>query len=182
MTKTPEALAFSARALAQAHPFTRQAKAFVDRAVNGERAAQPLPEIGIWAGAGLTVGYCLRRVEEGEVGVVAEAPEIPGWDGGGDRVAILDRLGEAATALAARLRAGEGSGADLLGDEEATVAALDRLVASEVDKRLHNWREDVDERAWGELEEYLAFWVVQGYALRTAEVASWDAAATGAQQ
>lgn len=181
MTKTPEELAFSARALAQAHPFSRQAKAFVDRAVNLERSAQPLPETGIWAGAGLTVGYCLRRVEEREAGAVAQPPEVPGWDGGGDRGAILDGLEKAATAVANRLRAGH-SEADLLGDEEATVAALDRLVASEVDKRLHNWREDVDEAAWGELEEYLAFWVVQGYALRAAEVASWDAASSGAQR
>lgn len=176
--KTAEGLAFSARALAQAHPLSRQAKALVDRAVAAERSAQPLPEIGIWAGSGLLVGYCLRRVEEGDAGVVAEPPEVAGWDAGGDRGAILDALEEAADVVGADLRAGQAR-AWLLGQEERTVAALDLLIASEVAKRLENWRDSVDDRAWAELEEYLTWWVVKGYAVRVAEVASWAGAAAG---
>jgi hypothetical protein len=59
-----------------------------------------------------------------------------------------------------------------LGDEDVTVAALDRIIASEVTRRLQNWREDIDDEAWAELEEYITWWAVKGYALRVAEMAS----------
>lgn len=72
-------LAFRARALAQAHPLSDLARRFVDRAVATQRLEQPLPEIGIWAGAALVAGYCLRRVEEtGPDG--APASERPAGD------------------------------------------------------------------------------------------------------
>lgn len=164
----PEELAKRARALAQAHPLTPLARRYQQRTVDSEGASQPLAEIGIWAGAALLVGYCLRRVEESEAGLVLEAvdrdsPLVEGVDD-------LDDLVERATAIAADVRA--GTGGHVLGGDERVIKALDLIVASEVDKRLHNWRENFDEAAWVEFEQYMTWWVVHGYAVRAAEVAT----------
>ena len=157
---TAEDLAYRARALAQAHPLSALARRYVDRAVADQRTSQPVPEIGIWAGAATITGYCLRRVEETEAGLDFEVSdgELPD----------LDSLEEATTKVAADLRT-EGAGGHLLGDEDRTIEALDRIIASEVSRRLDHWKDDVDQAAWGELEEYLTWWVVKGYALRVAE-------------
>lgn len=175
----PEDMSFRARALAQAHPLTPLAKRFVDRAVADQRTSQPLPEIGIWAGAGLIKGYCLRRVEEEDVGMTldpgAASTERPLSEG--DEVAQMLQLEESATRIAADLRT-EGTGSQVLGDEGCTLAALDGIIASEVRNRLDHWRDSIDEAAWGELEEYLTWWVVKGYALRAAEAATWTGAAS----
>ncbi|MDP9419289.1 MAG: hypothetical protein M3P53_03925 [Actinomycetota bacterium] len=160
MTLDPQELSYRARALAQTHPLTPLAKRFIDRAVGEQRTSQPLPEIGIWAGAALIVGYCLRRVEEDDAGLTLQGVEGAGYD--------LDGLDDEVSDIAAGVRT-EGAGDYLIGDEERTVAALDRLVHSEVDKRLEHWRDSVDDQAWAELEEYLTWWVVKGYALRVAE-------------
>jgi len=162
VTFTAEDLAYRSRALAQAHPLTPLAKRFIDEAVAAQRTSQPIPEIGIWAGAAAITGYCLRRVEEVEAGLdlvfdSEQQPELP-------------NLEEAATNIAAELRTERGGG-HLLGEEERTVEALDRIIASEVSRRLDHWKDDIDEKAWGELEEYLTWWVVKGYALRVAETA-----------
>ncbi|MGH9165409.1 MAG: hypothetical protein ACRDZW_07865 [Acidimicrobiales bacterium] len=161
MTADPEQLAYSARALAQAHPLTPLAKRFLDRAVEVERANQPLPEIGTWAAAGATTGYCLRRVEENETGLVLTAPDGVEVD--------LDELDGLAQAVAADLR-GDDAGRRCLVEPDAVVAALDRIIHSEVDRRLHNWKESVDDQAWAEFEGYITWWVLKGYALRVAEV------------
>ena len=155
-----EDLAYRARALAQAHPLTALARQYLDRFVAEEKASQPMPEIGMWASAAAIGGYCLRRVEETEAGMELAATE--------DDLPDLDALGEAAGRVAAELR-NEGAGGHMLGDEDRIVEALDRIIASEVSRRLDNWKEDVDGAAWGELEEYLTWWVVRGYALRVAE-------------
>lgn len=155
----PEELAFNARALAQAHALTSLARRYLDKAVGEQRTSQPVPEIGIWAGAGLTVGYCLRRVEENAAGINLEA---------GESLPDLETLEEEATRIAADLRT-DDSGGHLLGDDAAIVEALDRIIGSEVDRRLDHWKESIDEKAWGELEEYITWWVVKGYALRVAE-------------
>ena len=155
-----EDLAYRARALAQAHPLTTLARQYIDRSVAEQRTSQPIPEIGIWAGAGAIGGYCLRRVEESEAGLDFEASD-------GD-LPDLDALEEATSTIAADLRS-DGAGGHLLGDEDRTVEALDRIIASEVSRRLDHWKDDVDHAAWGELEEYLTWWVVKGYALRVAE-------------
>lgn len=158
-----EDLAYRARALAQAHPLTALARDYVDRSVADQRTSQPLPEIGIWAGAAAIGGYCLRRVEESEVGLdlAAAAEDLPD----------LDMLEEATATIAAEMRS-EGAGGHVLGDEDRTIEALDRIIASEVSRRLDHWKDDVDEAAWAELEEYLTWWVVKGYALRVAETAT----------
>lgn len=162
MTLSPEELAFKARALAQAHPLTPLAKRFVDRVIEDQRGSQPVAEVGIWAGAGLTNGYCLRRVEEDEAGMVLSAVDEPPLD--------VDQLDEQAGLIAADLR--NGTGGHVLGGDERLIAALDRIIASEVDRRLENWRDSVDESAWGELEEYITWFAVKGYAVRVAERAS----------
>lgn len=159
MTLPPEELAFKARALAQAHPLTPLVKAYVDRTVAEQRINQPVPEIGIWAGTGITNGYCLRRVEEDEAGLVLGAVSEPGVD--------TDELDAAATRIAADLRTGAGD--HVIGGDERLIAALDRIIASEVDRRLEHWRETLDDKGWAELEEYITWWVVKGYALRVAE-------------
>ena len=166
MGMSGEEMAYKSRALAQSHPLTRLAKSLVDRCAEGERSSQPLPEIGTWVAAALTTGYCLRRVEENEAGFVLAATE------GADAGAIdLDVLDEEAARVAADLRT-EGAPQQILGDEEAVISALDRIIASEVDRRLGNWRENVDQEAWAELEGYMTFWVVKGYALRVAEMST----------
>ena len=155
-----EDLAYRARALAQAHPLTTLARQYVDRSIAEQRTSQPIPEIGIWAGAATIGGYCLRRVEESEAGLELTASD--------DDLPDLDALEEATARIAAELR-GEGAGGHILGDEDRTIEALDRIIASEVSRRLDHWKDDVDQAAWGELEEYLTWWVVKGYALRVAE-------------
>jgi len=161
---TAEDMAYRARALAQAHPLTDLARSYVDRSVAEQRTSQPIPEIGIWAGAAAIGGYCLRRVEESEVGMdLAPADEEARPD--------LDALEEATARIAAELRV-EGAGGHMLGDEDRNIEALDRIIASEVSRRLDHWKEDVDQAAWDELEEYLTWWVVKGYALRAAETAT----------
>ena len=154
-------LVFEARALAQSHPLTPLAKRYIDRAVADQRLSQPITEIGIWAGYALTNGYCLRRVEENGAGLVlAPAEEIE---------ADLDRLDEEAGRIAADLRTDQGS-RHIIGDEEEVIAALDHIIAGEVERRLDHWRDSVDEAAWAELEEYITWWAVKGYALRAAEM------------
>ena len=160
MTLDAQELSYRARALAQTHPLTPLAKRFIDRAVGEQRTSQPLPEIGIWAGAALIVGYCLRRVEEDDAGLTLHAVEGATHD--------LDGLDAQVSEVAADMRT-VGAGDYLLGDDERIIAALDRLVHSEVDKRLEHWRDSVDDKAWAELEEYLTWWVVKGYSLRVAE-------------
>jgi len=158
--ETPlEDMTFRARALAQAHPLSAAAKRFVDHAIAVQRTSQPLPEIGIWAGAALVNGYCLRRVEEDEAGL---APTLPA-DG-----PDFDALDAGATAIAADLRSGDPA-PHLLGSDARVFGALDRIIASEVERRLDHWRDTVDDDAWAELEEYITWWVVKGYALRIAE-------------
>lgn len=159
MSSPPAELAFRARALAQAHPLTPIARRAVDQAVARERAAQPLPELATWAGAALVNGYCLRRVEEDAAGLDLGPPE------GADPV--LEEIEDAAGAIAADLRAGPGGGGPA---DEVTVAALDRIIGSEVERRLDYWRDELDDSACAEVEEYVTWWVVRGYALRVAEM------------
>ena len=144
----PALLAFRARALAQAHPLSAAAHRLVSKRMAEEARTQPRPELGTWAGAALTQGYCLRRVQEDGVPVVTTVTDD-------------EALERAATAHAASLRTSAGN--------DSTVAALDRLVGSQVEYRLGPWRDELDDDAWAELEQYLTWWVVKGYGLRLAE-------------
>ncbi len=155
-------LSYRARALAQAHPLTPLAKRYIDQAVEEQRSAQPMAEIGLWAGAALLSGYCLRRVEETEAGLDLAPDE--------ESQPELDELDQASTRIAADLRSDDAA-KHLLSDDRV-IDALDRIIASEVSRRLDNWKDEVDQAAWGELEEYLTYYVVKGYALRVAETAT----------
>lgn len=169
----PEELAFKARALAQAHPLTPLARRYIDQTIAEQRTTQPMLEIGIWAGAGLTNGYCLRRVEEDETGLELAPVEAPPVD--------VDQLDAVAGVVAAQMRTGEADHWLLPGDR--ILAALDRIIASEIDRRLEHWRDTIDAGAWAELEEYITWWVVKGYAIRVAERAAGAvAAAAGASR
>lgn len=184
---TAEAVAYRARALAQAHPLSKLARQYLDWAVAGQRTSQPLPEIGIWAGAGLLEGYCVRRVEEEDLGLpggsvsdqaAADQAAAAGMtdDDPASPSPSLEELDEAATRIAAQVRSDPGQVPDGAwghpepADEERLIEVLNRIVASQVSNRLSHWRDSIDDTAWAELEEYLAWWVVKGYALRVAEV------------
>ena len=159
MTGDAAERAYKARALAQAHPLTPLARRFRDRAVAQEERDQPMAELARWAGEALLKGYCLRKVEESVVGgevVVADE-------------ATTDEDLEAMTArIADDLRAGDPA-PHLLGESDLTFAALDRIITSELSSRADNYREAVDAAGWQQFEEYIAWWAVRGYALRTAE-------------
>ncbi|MDP9073961.1 MAG: hypothetical protein M3N98_07270 [Actinomycetota bacterium] len=169
-----EGLAYRARALAQAHPLTPLAKQYLDRAVANEGSSQPMPEIGMWAGAALLTGYCVRRVEEEDLGLRPSDNDRP--------PVSLDQLDEAAGPVAVDLRGGSTEepsptlGHDSQSQRERLIGALDRVVGSEVSRRLDNWRDNVDDQAWVELEDYITWWVVKGYAIRVAEIALGAAA------
>lgn len=149
---------FRARALAQAHPLSPGASRYLNETVARERLSQPQAEIGIWAGYALTAGYCLRRVEE-----VEALGEV--------RTPVNDELLEQRAAdIAARIRTSVTEGIHLL-PEADIVADLDDLIAGEIERRLDHWRDTVSPETWRELEEYIAWWTIKGYALRIAETA-----------
>jgi hydrogenase maturation protease len=154
---------FRARALAQAHPLSRLASRYVNDIVARECEAQPHDELGVWAGYALTNGYCLRRIEEVDV-LGDHAPNVAAHA----REEDLDRLETLATALAKMIRT-TGAEDHYLFVEDRVIEALDRMIEGEIDRRLEPWKGTVPAETWRELENYLAWWVVKGYALRIAE-------------
>jgi hypothetical protein len=154
-------MAYQARALAQSEPFTLMARRFVDRAMEEERNAQP-GNFAIWANAAFTKGYCVRRVEEEDVGrsfTVAPDDALP------DPAELEKRTDEIFTAL--RSEDSDLSGV-LISDEDRMLDVLDQVIASEVRNRIEN-AGNMSSRAKVELEDYMTYWVVRGYALRVAE-------------
>lgn len=154
-------LIFRTRALGQTHPFTPRAYRYLNARVTQERKVQPAEELGIWAGNAITVGYCLRCVEESDVGrVIDAAPEQ-----------LPDDFDAAASHIAQLIRT-EGAEPYLLYPEERVVEALDQLIMGELERRLGAQDAAVEGRA-GEgsedITEYLAWWVIKGYALRVAD-------------
>lgn len=152
---------FRARALGQTHPFTPRAYRYLNARVMRERKEQPLEDLGIWAGNALTVGYCVRCVEEQDVGrIIDVAPEpLP---------ADFDAAG---TQIAHRIRT-DGAEPYLLYPEEHVVDVLDHIIMGELERRLGTLDAVVEGRAGEASEdvtEYLAWWVVKGYALRIAD-------------
>ena len=159
-------LCFTARALAQTHPMTEAAHRYRQRRHRAERSRQPAPEPADWASTALLVGYCLRQAEEqragaepvGGTGVAGFEPAGPGSD---DLSAVV-------IAAAESLRTGKAERVTLL-DPAVVVSALDRVIATELDKRQEHLREQLDDAEWSELEDYIAWWTVHGYALRAVE-------------
>lgn len=156
-------MCFAARALAQSHPMTEVARRYRQECFDRQRADQPLPEFADWATTALDVGYCLRRVEEDFTSAM---------------VSSMDRGDEGVSTRAGRvadhLRFGNPDDITLLA-ADTVVAALDRLIATELDKRADNVREQLDQADWNDLEAYVAWWVVHGYAIRVAEFTPSDA-------
>lgn len=151
-------LVFKVRALAQAHPFSPGASRYLNKVVARERTTQPQAEIGMWAGNGLTVGYCLRKIEEVETAGVLDEVHPSDFE-------VTDRT---ASDIAAAIRT---TGAEhlFMMPEDEVIATLDELIAGEIDRRLDHWRGTVTDETWKELEDYIAWWVVKGYALRIVE-------------
>lgn len=152
---------FRARALAQAHPLTETAATYRESIVAIERETQPLREFAEWAATAFLVGYCVRRVEESDV---VEQVTVAF----GRLVEEMDFLRAAAARVADDLRNGRPAGIDLLASD-LIESALDEVIHSEIDKRREHWREHVSDDDWAVFEEYIAWWVVHGYALRAAE-------------
>ena len=153
-------LCFTARALAQSHPMTEASHRYRQECSERERRQQPVTELGDWAGTALLVGYCLRRSEEQRVRTGGPA-DGPAPQGGIDL--------EEVTALSESLTVGDADSVTLL-PATVTVAALDRIIAGEMDKRNEHLREQLDDASWAELEDYIAWWVIHGYALRACEL------------
>lgn len=153
-------LTFKARALAQAHPLTVTATVYRDQMVAEERRTQPMPEFADWAGTALLVGYCIRRVEE------ADRDKMPDTDG---LTEALVPLAHETVRLSDEVRNGRAAGTRLL--EPALVEALlDRVISTEIDKRVEHWKGQISGSDWAAFEAYIAWWVVHGYSLRAAEV------------
>ena len=155
---TVDDLCFTARALAQTHPMTEAAHRYRQQCHRTERSRQPAPEPADWASTALLVGYCLRRAEEQQ----ATAKPASG------RTEPAGDLSGAIAAAAESLRTGEAERVTLL-DPAVVVSALDRVIATELDKRQEHLREQLDDAEWSELEDYIAWWTVHGYALRAVE-------------
>ena len=158
-------MAYRSRALAQTEPFTRLAREVLDADMAREREAQP-GNFAVWANAAFTKGYCVRKVEEDDVAItlaVNEGDDFP------TREQVLAVTDEIVTAL-------RSEDADIsehmISDEERLFEVLDQVIGSEVRNRADNADSNLSPRARGELEDYLTYWVVRGYALRAAEKAT----------
>ena len=168
-------LCFTARALAQTHPMTEASHRYRQECLEDERRRQPVTELADWAATALLVGYCLRRSEEQRVdGGQPGAAVSTGGRRRGDRgeLAAVSTGGEIdlerVTALSESLRVGDAGSVSLLA-ADVTIAALDQIIATELDKRREHLREQLDDASWSELEDYIAWWVIHGYALRASE-------------
>ena len=161
---------FRTRALAQTHPLSRLATRFVSDTARKEKTEQPQEEFGVWAGFCLTNGYCLRKVEEVEAtdDFLSLIDESEHWD--------IDEVRESLATLIPQIRT-KGTASAYLLDESVVVETLDRLIEGEIDRRLDPFKGTVPADTWNDLEQYFAWWVVAGYALRCMETASGGAAA-----
>jgi hypothetical protein len=159
-----EQMAFAARALAQSHPFTPLAKKMVDAAMQEEREAQP-GDFAVWAVAALTKGYCVRRVEEDDAGLVLTGA-------GEDVLPEAGEVQEAAVRIMSALQTPDAPLDFVLADPERLLEVLDRIIGSEVRNRLDNAPTNLSSLGRAELEDYLTYWVIRGYGLRTAELAT----------
>jgi len=161
-----EQLAYQARALAQTDPWTLTARRHSEKAVEGLGAGKDFPkEFTQWATAAMLKGYAVRMVEEDDAGL-----KVTSEPANADAEGLRTKVGD----IVAVVRAGEAEGLTLddvlLGDEDRLLEALDRIVGSELSTRYNNMSSapNLDQQA--EFEEWIAHWVVEGYALRAAEL------------
>ena len=153
-------LTFKARALAQAHPLTVTATSYREQMIAEERRTQPMPEFADWAATAFLVGYCIRRIEEADVGQMPETSL---------QADALVPLGHDAARLSDEVRNGRPAGNQLV-EQELVEAMLDKVISTEIDKRVEHWKEQVSTADWAVFEEYVAWWVIHGYSLRAAEI------------
>lgn len=153
-------LSFKARALAQAHPLTVTASSYRDQMVAEERRTQPMPEFADWAATAFLVGYCIRRIEE------ADTDQMPKTDSLTD---ALVPLAHDAARLSDEVKQGRPAGVQLL-ELPLVEAMLDTVISTEIDKRADHWKAQVSKADWAMFEDYVAWWVIHGYALRAAEI------------
>ena len=150
-------LCFTARALAQTHPMSEAALRYKQGCFEAERERQHVTDLADWATTALLVGYCLRRAEERASAATIELKPL-----------AVDDFSEPAGVLAERLRDGDAGSVTLLPPHTA-IAALDRIIGTEIHKRSEHMREQLGDQAWSELEQYIAWWVIHGYSARAAE-------------
>ncbi len=150
-------LCFTARALAQTHPMSGPANRYRQECFDRERERQHVTDLADWASTALLVGYCLRRSEEQAVGRLLQPFDVGS-----------ETFSQRATELSETLRTGDAHSVTLLPPDFA-VAAIDRIIGTEIHKRDEHLREQLDELAWAEFEGYIAWWVVHGYCVRVVE-------------
>jgi hypothetical protein len=160
----PDQMAYRSRALAQSEPFTNLARRYLNRAMDAEREAQP-GNFAVWANAAFTKGYCVRRVEEEDVALHFEvAPD--------DALPPDEAVAEMTDRIAEALRSDDDDlHQHLIADEDRLLEVLDQIIGSEVRNRTDS-AGTISARARVELEDYITYWVVKGYALRAAEQAT----------
>ncbi len=71
------------------------------------------------------------------------------------------------------LRNGRPAGS-ALHEQELVERLLDRVIATEVEKRVEHWKEHLSAADWAMFEDYVAWWVIHGYSLRAAEIERLD--------
>ena len=161
----PDQMAYRSRALAQTEPFTQLAREVLDADMTAERTAQP-GNFAVWANAAFTKGYCVRKVEEDDVAIALVINT-------GDDFPTKQRVREVTDEIVAALRSEDlDISAHMISSEERLFEVLDQVIGSEVRNRTDNADSNLSVRARQELEDYLTFWVVKGYALRAAEKAT----------
>ncbi len=154
-------LTFKARALAQAHPLTVTATAYREQMIEEERRTQPMSEFADWAGTAFLVGYCIRRIEEADIG---ELPETsPQTD-------ALVPLAHDTARLSDEVKRGRPAGTQLL-EMSLVGQLLNTVISTEIEKRVEHWKAQISKADWAMFEDYIAWWVIHGYAMRAAEVA-----------
>lgn len=78
-----------------------------------------------------------------------------------------EALSERANVVAAEISAGVDR--HFIGDVTVVIAALDRLISTELEKRWETAKDYATPQDWELVEEYLAWSVLHGYCLRVAE-------------
>lgn len=152
-------LTFKARALAQAHPLTVTASTYREQMVEEERRTQPMPEFADWASTAFLVGYCIRRIEE------ADTDKMPDTEPQTD---ALVPLAHDTARLSDEVKQGRPAGTQLL-EQPLVESLLDTVISTEIDKRADHWKAQISKADWAMFEDYVAWWVIHGYALRAAE-------------
>ena len=159
-----EDLAFRARALAQAHALSPRATAYRTWRLRRDEASHPVPELSSWAATAFLTGYCVRRVEESMC--VDDRPATRDRPPGVDWELAWERA--AAVAAASLVDPSTATPVTRLG-RAVVVAALDAVIGREVDKRNEHVREHLSPLDWSQFEAFVAWWVLDGYAIGVVE-------------